>query len=270
MSLLTGRVALVTGAAGAIGAETVLALCEQGARVILTDVNAEGLHAVTERMKGQGHEVASKAGDLTSEEDIRAVVGFAAETFGGLDILDNNAGATGLAREDPGILDLSSELWDRIQAINSRGPMLFCKYALPLMLARRGGSIVNISSGQSLSGDIGNTAYACGKSALNALTRHLATAYGPQGIRVNAVAPGLIVEPGSERRLPKAILDLFIAHSLVPRLGVPRDIANMVVYLASDLAAFITGQVISVDGGILAHIPTVVEMRGFGYAAKES
>ncbi|MDB5425793.1 MAG: short-chain dehydrogenase/reductase, partial [Phenylobacterium sp.] len=246
MGLLEGRVALVTGAAGWIGSATVEAMCEQGARVVLTDLNADGLQQTTERLKGQGYDVACKAGDLASEDDIRAVVAFATDTFGGLDILDNNAGATGLAREDPGIVDLSSELWDKIQTINSRGPMLYCKYALPGMLARGRGSIINISSGQSLSGDIGNTAYACGKAAVNALTRHLATAYGPQGIRVNAVAPGLIVDPSTEGRLPKAIQDLFIAHSLVPRLGVPRDIANMVVYLASDLSAFVTGQVISV------------------------
>ena len=132
---------------------------------------------------------------------------------------------------------------------------------LTVMLANGGGSIINISSGQSLGGDITNIAYAAGKAAVNALTRHLATAYGPRGIRVNAIAAGLIVPPGTEGRLPKKIQELFIAHSLVPRLGVPRDIANMVVYLGSDLASFITGQVISVDGGILAHIPTVVEMR---------
>lgn len=261
MGLLTGKVALVTGAAGGIGAETALALCEQGARVVLTDLKADGLQEVVERLKGQGHEVAGKGGDLLDEAEIRAVVAFAADTFGGLDILDNNAGATGFSSRDMDVAEMPVELWDQVQGINSRGPMLFCKHALPLMLARGGGSIVNISSGQALSGDISNIAYAAGKSALNALTRHLATAYGPRGIRVNAVAPGLIVAPGTEGRLPKRVQALFIAHSLVPRLGTPRDIANMVVFLASDLSSFITGQVISVDGGILAHIPTVVEMR---------
>lgn len=262
MGLMDGRVALVTGAAGWIGAETVAALCEQGARVVLTDLKADLLHDTVERFRAQGYEVAGRAGDLASEDDVREVVRFAVETFGGLDILDNNAGATGLASQDTEIIDMPTAFWDQVQAVNARGPMLFCKYALPLMLDRGKGVIINISSGQSLSGDISNIAYAAGKGAVNALTRHLATTYGPRGIRVNAIAPGLIVQPGTEGRLPQAIQDLFVAHSLVPRLGKPRDIADMVVYLASDLAAFITGQVISVDGGILAHIPTTVEMRG--------
>jgi NAD(P)-dependent dehydrogenase (short-subunit alcohol dehydrogenase family) len=93
------------------------------------------------------------------------------------------------------------------------------------------------------------------------MTRHMATAYGPSGVRVNAIAPGLIIRPGEEDRLPEAIADLFIANCLVPRLGRPRDIADTVVFLASDMSAYITGQVISVDGGILAHLATVAPMR---------
>jgi NAD(P)-dependent dehydrogenase (short-subunit alcohol dehydrogenase family) len=261
MSILSGKVAIVTGAAGAIGAETVLAMCEQGARVVLTDVREDTLQATVERLKGQGHDVAGKVGDLASEDDIKAVVKFAVDTFGGLDILDNNAGATGFSSRDLDILEMPAEMWDQVQAINTRGPMLLCKYSIPVMLEKGSGSIVNITSGQGLSGDVSNFAYGAGKSALNALTRHMATAYGPRGIRVNAIAPGLIVAPGTEGRLPKRVQEIFIEQCLVPRLGLPRDIANMAVFLASDLAAYITGQIISVDGGILAHIPTVANMR---------
>lgn len=261
MALLDGKVALVTGAAGSIGSETALALAEQGARVLLTDLRAAELEAVTERLKGQGHDVACKACDLSSEDDIRAVVETCVKTFSGVDILDNNAGATGFSSRDLDIPDMPVELWDQVQAINARGPMLFCKYAIPSMLERGSGSIINISSGQSLSGDVSNFAYAASKAAINALTRHMATAYSPRGVRVNAIAAGLIVQPGMEQRLPAHIQDIFLSHCLVPRLGVPRDIANMVVFLASDLSSYVTGQILSVDGGFTAHLPSVADMR---------
>ena len=261
MGLLEGKVALVTGAAGSIGSETALALAEQGARVVLTDLRAPELQAVTDGLKGQGYDVACHAGDITAEDDIRAVVEFAVEAFGGVDILDNNAGATGFSSRDLDIPDMAVELWDQVQSINARAPMLFCKYAIPSMLERGGGSIINISSGQSLSGDVSNFAYAASKAAVNALTRHMATGYSPQGIRVNAIAAGLIIQPGMEQRLPAHIQKIFLSHCLVPRLGVPRDIANMVVFLASDLSSYVTGQVLSVDGGFTAHLPNVADMR---------
>jgi len=261
MALLDGKVALVTGAAGSIGSETALALAEQGARVLLTDLRAAELEAVTERLKAQGHDVACKAGDLSSEDDIRTVVETCVKTFGGVDILDNNAGATGFSSRDLDIPDMPVELWDQVQAINARGPMLFCKYAIPSMLERGSGSIINISSGQSLSGDVSNFAYAASKAAINALTRHMATAYSPRGVRVNAIAAGLIIQPGMEQRLPAHIQDIFLSHCLVPRLGVPRDIANMVVFLASELSSYVTGQILSVDGGFTAHLPSVADMR---------
>lgn len=261
MGLLDGKVALVTGAAGSIGSETALALAEKGARVVLTDLRAPELSAVTDRLQAQGHEVACKVGDITDEDDIRAVVEFAVATFGGVDILDNNAGATGFSSRDLDIPEMPVELWDQVQSINARAPMLFCKHAIPSMLARGGGSIVNISSGQSLSGDVSNFAYAASKAAVNALTRHLATAYSPKGVRVNAIAAGLIIQPGMEQRLPAHIQNIFLSHCLVPRLGTPRDIANMVVFLASDLSSYVTGQILSVDGGFTAHLPSVADMR---------
>jgi NAD(P)-dependent dehydrogenase (short-subunit alcohol dehydrogenase family) len=260
MAILSGKTALVTGAAGGIGSETVRAMCEAGAQVVMTDIRQEGLDEVANRLRGEGHRVAAKAADITDEDAVRGLLAFAVDTYGGLSILDNNAGATGYSTIDHDIADMTVELWDKMLAINARGPMLLCKHALPVIVAGGGGSVINISSGQSLCGDLTNIAYAAGKAALNSMTRHIATAYGPKGVRCNAIAPGLIVPPDSAGRLPKAMHDIFVANCLVPRLGVPRDIANMAVFLASDLAAYITGQVISVDGGILAHLPTTVPM----------
>jgi NAD(P)-dependent dehydrogenase (short-subunit alcohol dehydrogenase family) len=263
MSILSGKVALVTGGAGGIGSETLRALGEVGARLVMTDIREEPLQEVAEQLRGEGFEVAAKVADITDEASVKDLIKFAIDTFGGIDVLDNNAGATGYSNLDQDVADMPVDLWDTLLAINARGPMLLCKHALPQMVARGGGSIINISSGQSLSGDLTNVGYAAGKAALNSLTRDIATAYGAKGIRCNAIAPGLIVPPNSPGRLPQEIHDMFVANCLVPRLGVPRDIANMVVFLASDLASYITGQVISVDGGILIHLPTLVSMREF-------
>jgi NAD(P)-dependent dehydrogenase (short-subunit alcohol dehydrogenase family) len=261
MSLLTGRVALVTGAAGGIGSETVLALAEAGARVMLTDLHEEPLEQLRAALAGKGHEVAAKTADITDEASVRALVADTVSRYGRIDILDNNAGATGFTDRDRNVTDMDAAVWDQVTAINARGPMLMCKHVIPVMVDGGGGSVINISSGQSLIGDLTNLAYASGKGAVNAMTRHMATAYGPSGVRVNAIAPGLIIHPGGEDRLPKVIADLFVANCLVPRLGRPRDIADTVVFLASDMSAYITGQVISVDGGILAHLATVAPMR---------
>jgi NAD(P)-dependent dehydrogenase (short-subunit alcohol dehydrogenase family) len=268
MSILSGKIALVTGAAGGIGLETVRAMGEVGARVVMTDIREEPLQAAAETLRGEGYDVAAKVAEISDEDAVRALLAFTMDTFGGIDVLDNNAGATGNSTVDQDVADMTVELWDKMLAINARGPMLLCKHALPVMVSRGGGSVINISSGQSLSGDLTNIAYAAGKAALNSLTRHIATAYGHKGVRCNAIAPGLIVPPNSAGRLPQAVHDIFVANCLVPRLGVPRDIANMAVFLASDLAAYITGQVISVDGGILAHLPTMVSMKEFMAGAK--
>ena len=174
-------------------------------------------------------------------------------------MLDNNAGATHLSGQDGDLLGMDLDLWQRSAAINVTGPMLLCRAVVPLMIEHGGGSIINISSGQSLSGDIRNTAYAAGKAALNSLTRDIATQYGPQGIRCNAVAPGLIVAEGAP--FPEAVRQMMVDNCPVPRLGTPRDISDAVVFLASDRSSYITGQVISVDGGILIHLPTVAPMR---------
>jgi NAD(P)-dependent dehydrogenase (short-subunit alcohol dehydrogenase family) len=274
MAILDEKVAVVTGAAGGIGSETVRAMCEAGARVVLTDLPDSPLEEVLSELAAAGHEVAAKPADITVESSVKDLVGFAVDTFGRIDVLDNNAGATGFVDRDRNVTDMAVDVWDEVAAINARGPMLMCKHVIPVMISGGGGSVVNISSGQSLIGDLTNLAYAAGKGAVNAMTRHLATAYGPSGVRVNAIAPGLIMRPGAEDLLPQPIADLFVANCLVPRLGRPRDIADVVVFLASDLAGYITGQVISVDGGILAHLATVAPMRemlaqGVSYRAEE-
>lgn len=267
VGLLNGKVALVTGAAGVIGADSARALAEEGARVVLTDVNSEGLEAATAALATAGHEVRGHVCDLTDEASIKELVAAAASAFGGVDILDNNAGATHLSGQDSDLLSISPELWAQSTAINLTGPMLMCRNVIPLMIERGGGAIVNISSGQSLGGDDRNTAYAAGKGGLNSLTRHLAVQYGPKGVRVNAIAPGLIVSEENQAKFPGAYRDMFVGNLSVQRLGKPEDISNAVVFLASDRSSYINGQILSIDGGFSTQLGYVGSSRQLNLAA---
>ena len=267
MGLLDGKVALVTGAAGVIGADSARALAEEGSRVVLTDVNAERLEAAVAPLTAAGHEVVGTVADLTDSSSVAELVRSAVGSYGAVDILDNNAGATHLSGQDADLLSISPELWAESTAINLTAPMLLCRNVIPLMIERGGGAIDNISSGQSLGGDDRNTAYAAGKGGLNSLTRHLAVQYGPKGVRVNAIAPGLIVSEENEANFPDAYRDMFVGNLSVQRLGKPEDISNVVVFLASDRSSYINGQILSVDGGFSTQLGYVGSSRQLNLAA---
>jgi NAD(P)-dependent dehydrogenase (short-subunit alcohol dehydrogenase family) len=139
--------------------------------------------------------------------------------------------------------------------VNARGTMLMTKHCLPAMIAQGGGSIINTSSGSSLLGDLFTPSYSVSKGAVNVFTRNVATQYGKRNIRCNAVLPGMIVTPLARKMMSQEQLDMIERSTLLPRLGEPQDIANIVLFLASDSASFITGQLFSVDGGISMHQP---------------
>jgi NAD(P)-dependent dehydrogenase (short-subunit alcohol dehydrogenase family) len=258
---LTGKVALVTGAAGGIGAVTAGVLAAGGARVVLSDLPETSVDQVAGELTAAGHTVVAHQADLTDEADVAALVARAVEQFGGLDIVDNNAAATLLSAGDLDVTSMSVGLWDETMAANLRGPMLVCKHAIPVMVGRGGGSIVNIASGLGLTGDFTRVAYSCSKAAVTALTRHIATAYGESGVRCNAVAPGLVETAATRTQMPEPVRQVFIDHTPLRRLGRAEDLAHIVAFLASDEAAFITGQVICVDGGLIAHTPTAMPVR---------
>ena len=259
---LAGKVAIVTGSGNpdGIGAATARALGAAGARVVLADVAASRVIEAAAALAAEGLDVAARVADISSEDDVRALIEFVTASYGRLDILDNNAASQGHAA-DAYITEMDVALWDHIMGVNARGTMLMCKHALPLMIAGGGGSIINISSGTAQAGDMYATAYACSKGAINTFTKYVATQYGSQGIRCNAVAPGIIMTPALKNGLPVPMQEVFRDHSLTGVLGQPSDIADMVVYLASDRARFITGQIVAVDGGIYAHIPTVPAVK---------
>jgi NAD(P)-dependent dehydrogenase (short-subunit alcohol dehydrogenase family) len=260
---LEGRVAIVTGAASGIGRATAAALAEAGAAVVVADLNATGASTVAESIRATGGEAIGHGVDVAQEDSIREMVSVAVEAFGGLDILHNNAAASGsdVVGRDRDIVDLDAEIWDFSMKVNLRGPMLGCKYAIPRMLERGRGSIIQTSSASGLRGDLSRAAYGASKAGLDSLTRYVATQYGKRGIRCNSIAPGVIATPSLEANVPSEQIEAYLGSTLTPRLGRPEDIASAVVFLASDEAEFITGQTISVDGGVLAHHPTVAALR---------
>ncbi|MDS0135825.1 MULTISPECIES: SDR family oxidoreductase [unclassified Amycolatopsis] len=257
MSALEGKVAIVTGGAGGIGVVTVAALAEAGARVVVADVAGAAVAEVVDALTAQGLKVAGHVVDVSDEDSVRSLVRFTVDTFGGVDILDNNAALVSAIKRDRDVVTMPVELWDEVMAVNLRGPMLLCKHTVPLMIERGGGSIVNIASGQGLSGDRTMVAYGSSKGGLIALTRFVAAAYGDHGVRCNTVAPGLIKTAALDADMPEFVQDKIRTHNLVPRLGTPADVAALVTFLASPAASFITGQLIPVDGGFLSHLPTL-------------
>ncbi len=208
-----------------------------------------------------GHRVLTQAVDLVSENSVEELVGFAQKSLGRLDAVVNAAAATNLLNRDRGVTDMEASVWDQMFAVNVRGAMFICKYAIPAMLAGSGGAIVNISAGKALRGDVDTTAYSASKAALNALTRSVATIYGERGIRCNAIAPGPILTELVNSIVPPAVAKMIRDCTLLGELGVPEDIANLAVFLVSKRSKFITAQVIQCDGGTFDHNPVRYGLR---------
>lgn len=258
---LEGRVAIVTGAASGIGRATASALARAGAAVLIADLQGESAEAAAQEIQAEGGVARSQQTDVGEEASVIEMVEVACSHFGRLDILHNNAADSdpSLMARDLEIIDMDTEVWDRAQRVNLRGPMLGCKHAIPRMLEQGGGVIVNTSSAAALVGDVARPAYGASKAGLDALTRYVATLYGKRGIRCNSIAPGVIATPALAANVPPEQLAVYERNHLSPRLGSPADIARVVVFLASEDAAFITGQTLCVDGGLLVHHPTYAE-----------
>ena len=262
MGRLQGTVALVTGAGSGIGAVTAHALAAQGAKVVLADINREAAETRRDEIRAHGGTAEAAAVDLAQETQIAALMQEAVRHYGRLDVLVNNAAHTRLAQTaDTSVEQMTAEVWDEMMQVNLRGTMLAIKHALPLMRKQGGGSIVNTASISGLSGG-SNTAYGVSKAGIVSLTQYVATQYGQDGIRCNAIAPGVIVTPAtSDGYAAGEMRNIILRQQLTPRLGRPEDIAHAVVYLASPESEFVTGQVLSVDGGILAHLPFMADFN---------
>jgi len=247
------KVALVTGAASGIGAESARALAREGAKLVLTDRAVEAGHAIAEEVAGLGAEAIFLTQDVTREEDWQAVVAAAKERFGRLDVLVNNAGVGG----GVWLLESTLEQWRMVTGVNLDGVFLGMRHACPLMIETGGGSVINISSILGKVGQAGAAAYCASKGGVALLTKSSALELAPMGVRVNSVHPGYIETPMVQTALHDAdngneMRDMLITRHALARFGVPKEIANGIVFLASDESSFMTGSELVIDGGYTA------------------
>lgn len=264
MGRLDGKAAIVTGAAGGIGRAIARALAREGAKLVISDIHGEGAEHVAEEIRKAGGAAVANRADISREDDTRAMVAACLEAYGRLDVLVNAAAAINLLDRDNEVASLEVDLWDATFAVNARGTMLACKHAIPHMVDQGGGAIVNISSGAAETGLLSIPAYAASKAAILSLTRSVATQYGKQGVRCNAITPGQILHEKSLGLIPPELVRIDSESILTPRSGTGEDVANAVVFLASEEARFITGHTLPVDGGLLSHIPTYADLRRLG------
>ena len=249
---LSGKVAVVTGSGSGIGQGSALRLARDGAKVVIADISPTRAQETVTLIEEAGGVASAFEVDVAEEESVRALIAETVARYGSIDLLHNNAAAIDQSRIEGayGVVDLPTEIWDRSIDVNLRGYMYGCKYAVPRMIERGGGSIVNTSSVVSFAPLPVQTAYASSKGGVNALTKAVATSYGKQGVRCNAICPGFIVTPTTEDAYPDEFRAKALAVMPATRLGRPEDIAALVSFLGSDDAEFITGQIIAVDGGI--------------------
>jgi meso-butanediol dehydrogenase / (S,S)-butanediol dehydrogenase / diacetyl reductase len=256
MSRLDGKVALVTGATYGIGTTILERLAEEGASVVFTGRSADKGAALEERLHQAGRRVKFACGSAAVEDDVRAAVQTAVDTFGGLQIVVNNAAATDLTGPggpDSHVADITTETFDAMMRTAVFGVMWSTKFAIPHMKVAGGGSIINISAASSLRAVDGRPGYQASKGAVNALTRQVAVDYGLDNIRSNAIIVGF-TPTGGETITKMVQNEAFITAVRraipSPRLGRPLDIANGVVFLASEEAEYINGVLLPIDGGL--------------------
>jgi NAD(P)-dependent dehydrogenase (short-subunit alcohol dehydrogenase family) len=246
---LEGKVCVITGAGGGMGEEAAHVFTDEGAKVVVADIDKEAAARVAESI-GQSFAVEV---DVSDEDSVQAMYRVAAEEHGGIDVLYNNAGIS--PADDASILDTSSEAWDRVQAVNTRGVFLCCKYGIPYLLERGGGSVINVASFVAIVGAAtSQISYTASKGAVLSMSKELGVQFARQGVRVNALCPGPVETPlllriwsetpgAAERRL---------VHVPMGRMAKPREIVNAALFLASDESSYVNASTFVVDGGLTA------------------
>jgi len=244
---LEGKVAVVTGASRGIGRAIALELAQRGASVVVNyHSSVDEAHQVVEAIEGQGGRAVAVQADVGDLDQATRLIEAAIDTFDGIDILVNNAGTT----RDQLLMLMSEEDWDVVLRTNLKGVFNCCKVAARKMMRQRSGRIVNVSSVSGIAGQGGQTNYAASKAGVIGFTKSLAKELGPRGITVNAVAPGFCLTRLTED-LSEKLKQQAVDATPLGRMGEPEEIAHAVAFLASDLASFITGEVLTVDGGLV-------------------
>ena len=247
MSRLAGKTAVVTGAGRGFGAVVAELFADEGARVVVSDVDGASAEATARRIAEAGGEAFGMHADVTSAGDAERLADAAVERFGALDVLVNNAGVASAGT----VCEVSPEEWDRVMAINVKGTYLCSRYAVAHMARSGGGSIVCIASASGVIGQQGQVAYNVSKHAVIGLVRCMALDHAADGIRVNAVCPGTMRTPMLDALSAEQLAALEAMHPL-GRIGDPSEVARAVLHLAADESSFTTGSVFLVDGGLTA------------------
>ena len=250
MKRLDGKVAIVTGAGSGIGEATARLMAREGAMVVVADLNREQ----AERVAADLDAALPVEVDVSEEGSVERMIQAAVRAFGGLDVMHNNATDSSLNAVDTDIATLDMAVFDRLVAVNLKGQFLGCKHAIPAMLARGGGSIVNTASIDGFVGRGVRAAYGACKAGVVLLTKSVASQYGTRGIRCNAVAPGLTLTPGAVDNASTEYVELSLRNYPMPRLCAPEDVAKAVVFLASDDASYINAETLMVDGGATVYM----------------
>ncbi len=254
MKWLENKVAIVTGAGNGMGRATALLFAEEGANVVLGDIDEIGGKSAVEEIISSGGKAVFVRCDVSKEADVKNMVAVAKKEFGGLHTIFNNAG---IEQPKTPSTDVTEELFDRVIDVNLKGTFFCCKHAIPLLLESGGGTIVNNSSVSAFANVGGNISYGASKGAIMSLTRILAIEYSRQNIRVNAICPGVIDTPMNQRNLDlaqnqEATRQMWMENTPIGRMGTPLEIARTVLYLASDMSSFTTGIGLLIDGGRVA------------------
>jgi NAD(P)-dependent dehydrogenase (short-subunit alcohol dehydrogenase family) len=252
MQSLSEKIAIITGGASGIGEATANTLASYGTSVVIADINEEGAQKVAAEITKTGGKAIACRTDIMEEKDIKRSIEVAVTEFGGLDFLHNNAGVPRTFAPDSEVSELPLDWWGRTIHAHLTSAMLGCKYAIPAMRNRGGGSIVNTSSIAGVVATVDMSTYGVAKAGVNQLTREVAGSYGRDNIRCNAVAPGPVLTLRAKKTLTRDMFRSYSEDTPLPRLSSPYDIANLVAFLFSDLSRMVTGQIINVDGGLMA------------------
>jgi NAD(P)-dependent dehydrogenase (short-subunit alcohol dehydrogenase family) len=249
MGRLENKVAVITGAAGGIGREAALLFSEEGAQICIADVVEEA----GEQTASECREAFFQKVDVTSAESVQAMYEAAAERYGGIDVLYNNAGI--MPPDDTSILETEPDAWQRVQDVNTKGVYLCCKYGIPHLLERGGGSVVNVASFVALAGAAtSQISYTASKGAVLSMSRELAVEFARRGVRVNALCPGPVETPLLMRLFDETpgALERRLVHVPMGRLAQAKEIAYGALFLASDESSYVNGATFLVDGGLTA------------------